>query len=142
MPCKPEQASGLAEAIKKAKKDGPGPPVPEPEKSAVYYRAAYNIDPTYRDSMDRWALDFDSADMSGSIKLDFETAKKTSWSEFGFKKVEGGGGISFLGLFRIGGRGSSRHEYKEVKFNESKSSVSIELSWKQLEFFNVRPGIW
>lgn len=142
MPCKAEQVLGLAEAIKKAKKDGHGAPVPEPQKSDLYYRAAYNIDPTYRDSMDRWALDFDTTGTSGSIKLDFETAKKTKWSEFGFKNVEGGGGVSFFGLFRIGARGSKRHEYKEVKVNESKSSVSIELSWKQLQFFNVSPGIW
>ncbi|KAL2669828.1 hypothetical protein Neosp_015273 [[Neocosmospora] mangrovei] len=142
MPCKVEPVLGLAEAIKKAKKDGHGAPVPEPEKSDLYYRAAYNIDPTYRDSMDRWALDFDVEGTSGSIKLDFETAKKTKWSEFGFKNVDAGGGISFFGLFRIGGRGGSRHEYKEIKVNESKSSVAIELSWKQLQFFNVSPGIW
>ncbi|WEW59134.1 hypothetical protein PRK78_004603 [Emydomyces testavorans] len=143
MACKPEQTLDVIEKIEKAKKAGKpiGAAVAEPT-TGLNYRPQYNLDPTYRESMDKWAINFDKGGIEGSIELDFEHAKKTSWAEFGFKNIQGGGGVSFLGLFRVGARGGSHSDYRHVKVDEKKSSVKCKLSWKKMQFFNVTPGIW
>ncbi|KAH8817316.1 hypothetical protein F5884DRAFT_853737 [Xylogone sp. PMI_703] len=140
MRCSPEQILDVAEAIEKAQKTGSkDPQVKEPD--TFYLRAAYNIDPQYRATMDSWAIEFSQPE-TDSITLEIDQGNTTSWKEYGFENIKAGGGISVLGLFRIGGSGGSETKDEKVHFDEKKSKVSIQLKWKKLQYFNVTPGTW
>ncbi|KAK0736007.1 hypothetical protein B0T21DRAFT_411219 [Apiosordaria backusii] len=139
MTCSNIPVLDVAEGIEKAKKGDRGPPVGEP---VGYERPAYSLDPQYRDTMDRWAVEYDSTPSTGNAKVTWEQGSKTSWKEFGFENIEAGGGVTLFGFLRIGGHGGSHTEYENVKIDEKNSTVDIELKWKKLQFFNVYPGTW
>ncbi|KAL3958573.1 hypothetical protein ACCO45_006735 [Purpureocillium lilacinum] len=98
----------------------PKPPLAaEPADTDSYWRPAYTLDPTYRETMDRWSEAFDTAPDIGVVNLDLQDAMKKSWQDLGHANVSAGFDAQSVGVIRVGVQGMKasqevtniRHEF-------------------------------
>lgn len=142
MQCFSQQVSDLAEKLS-TPPDQPKPQAAtEPDPKVSHWRAAYGLDPTYRDTMDRWSRNFETAQDSGSVTLNVEDAMKKSWKDLGFEYVSAGFDAQFASIIRVGVRGSSLDQYESAHVEQHLSDVDMTVHWKEMQLFTVDPGTW
>ena len=121
----------------------PKPPLAtEPQGTGAYWKAAYLLDATYRETMDRWSETFDTAPNTGSVDLNIQAAMKKSWKDLGHEQVSAGFDAQCAGIISVGIRGMKADQYETAGMENYTSGVSISVDWKELQYFSVDPGTW
>lgn len=76
------------------------------------------------------------------ITIDIDHGKNTTWQDYGFREVRGGGGVGFWPFFSAEVNVSGKWETRTLETSGREADISIELAMLAMQKFDVQPGQW
>jgi hypothetical protein len=103
---------------------------------------AYTI-ATYDSGVQAWITQSgNSATRDQVLTIDIDQGKNTSWSDYGFKHVSGGGGVGFWPFFYARVYYNNEWVTRTLNFSGRENDVSIKLAMIGIQKFDIQPGQW
>lgn len=76
------------------------------------------------------------------ITIDINQGRNTSWEDYGFKKVHGGGGVRFWPFFSSEVYVCGQWETRTWKTADREDGISLQLVTIGVTEFDIQPGAW
>jgi hypothetical protein len=76
------------------------------------------------------------------VTIDINQGRNTKWEDYGFKKVNGGGGVGFWPFFFAEVKHNDQWEKRELKTEGREDSIGIQLAAIGLHKFDIQAGQW
>ncbi|KAG6831809.1 hypothetical protein H0H92_007486 [Tricholoma furcatifolium] len=120
---------------------GVKPPSHDIDQSTIRV-PAYTIQ-TYNSTVQAWitAAGY-GAPKDQVITIDIKNGQDTTWSEYGFKEVRGGGGGGFWPFFSCQVYVNNQWETRTLETQNRENEVSLSLAMVGIQKFDIQPGLW
>ena len=130
----------IAEAIQSAN-SGVKPDPASIQQSTIRV-PAYTIQ-SYISSVQAWITAAgNGASRDQVITIDIDQGKNTTWQDYGFNEVRGGGGSGFWPFFSAEVYVSGRWETRTLRTSGREADISLELAMIGIQKFDVQSGQW
>ncbi|KAF9062905.1 hypothetical protein BDP27DRAFT_1427413 [Rhodocollybia butyracea] len=118
-------------------------PPSELVKQSTIRVPTYSI-PTYASTVQSWITDSrNGATRDEVITIDISQGRTTSWEDYGFKEVNGGGGSGFLPFCSADIYYNAwQWKTRTLRIRGREDSVSIQLAMLGVQKFDIQPGEW
>ncbi|KAG6831818.1 hypothetical protein H0H92_007495 [Tricholoma furcatifolium] len=117
---------------------------PEPAKidQSTIRVPAYTIQ-TYISTVQAWITAAGhGAPRDNFLTIDIKNGQDTTWYEYGFKEVRGGGGGGFWPFFSCRVYHNNQWEERTLETSHRENEVSLSLAMIGIQKFDVQPGQW
>jgi len=103
---------------------------------------AYTI-ATYTSGVQAWiTASGHGATRDQVMTIDIDQGRNTTWEDYGFKEVHGGGGGGFWPFFSAKVYHNSQEETRTLQTSGRENSISLSLAMIGIQKFDIRPGEW
>ncbi|KAE9389926.1 hypothetical protein BT96DRAFT_980533 [Gymnopus androsaceus JB14] len=117
-------------------------PPPEDIAQSTIRVPAYTI-PSYVS----WVQSLITASGNGAtrdqvITIDVNQGKKTSWEDYGFKEVKGGGSVGFWPFFSAEVNVNNKWETRTLNTSGRENAITMQLAMIGIQKFDIQSGQW
>jgi len=111
-------------------------------RQSVIRVPAYSI-ATYISGVQAWITESSHGGTRDQVvTININEGEHTTWEDYGFKEVRGGGNVGFWPFFSAQVYMSGRWESRELKTSHRENDVRLSLAMIGIQKFDVRPGEW